>query len=137
MYYRKLVEDAYFEAIALNNTIPYDLRVALKNHGKIPLFLHNLAVELDKTQAKRIADGKATFAVKQLKNIVYDFTKLFIEGVKAEAESRHQSDIKKQLMQAKLQAEKDLDLTASGKVSGDYVEIFKDGGVIATDERTI
>lgn len=137
MYYRRLVEDAYNEAIALMPDIPLDLRAALKKHNKMPLMLHNLAIELDKVQASRQNAGKQTYAVKQLKDIVYDFTKLFIEGVKMEAESRHQSDVKKQLALAEAQKAKDMDDTALGKVSGEFADIFKEGGVIATDERSV
>ncbi len=103
----------------------------------MPLMLHNLAIELDKVQASRQNAGKQTYAVKQLKDIVYDFTKLFIEGVKMEAESRHQSDVKKQLALSEAQKAKNMDDTALGKVSGEFADIFKEGGVIATDERSV
>lgn len=137
MYYRRLVEETYKEAIALNNKIPSDLRSALKSHNKIPLFLHNLALELDKLQTLKQKQGKEPIAETKLKQIVYDFTDLFITGVKAKAEADYQSDIQKQMLAAKAQAEKDIDATASGKVSGDYADIFKEGGVHMTDERSV
>lgn len=137
MYYRKLVEETYKEAIALNNKIPSDLRSALKSHNKIPLFLHNLALELDKLQALKQKQGKEPMAETKLKQIVYDFTDLFIVGVKAKAEADYQSDIQKQMLAAKAQAEKDLDATASGKVTGEYADIFKEGGINMTDERSV
>ena len=137
MYYRRLVEETYKEAIALNNKIPSDLRSALKSHNKIPLFLHNLALELDKLQALKQKQGKEPIAETKLKQIVYDFTDLFIVGVKAKAEADYQSDIQKQMLAAKAQAEKDLDATASGKVTGEYADIFKEGGINMTDERSV
>lgn len=137
MYYRRLVEETYKEAIALNNKIPSDLRSALKSHNKIPLFLHNLALELDKLQALKQKQGKEPMAETKLKQIVYDFTDLFIVGVKAKAEADYQSDIQKQMLAAKAQAEKDLDATASGKVTGEYADIFKEGGINMTDERSV
>lgn len=137
MYYRRLVEETYKEAIALNNKIPSDLKAALKSHQKIPLFLHNLALELDKLQMLKQKQGQQPIAETKLKQIVYDFTDLFITGVKAKAEADYQSDIQKQMLAAKAQAEKDIDATASGKVSGDYADIFKEGGVHMTDERSV
>lgn len=137
MYYLKLVEDSYKEAIALMPDIPLDLRTALKSHNKIPLFLHNLAKQLDQTQATRINKSKAKLADQQIKEIVYDYAKIFIQGVVAEANARQQSDVQKHLLAAQEQAKKDLDLTASGKVSGEYEDIFKEGGVIQTDERSV
>lgn len=137
MYYRRLVEETYRESIALNNKIPDDLRSALKAHERIPLFLNNLALELDKLQIHRQKKGQETFTDAKIKSIVYDFTDVFITGIKAEAEAKYQSDIQKQLMQKQIADAKDLDATASGKVSGEFADIFKEGGITMTDERSV
>lgn len=136
MNYHKLIKESYIEAIALDQTIPLDLRSALRSHERMPLFLDNLAKQLAGAQANRIKSNKDALHEAQIKSIVYDFTKIFIDGVKREAENRYKSDVKKQLEMAQAQMLKDLDATASGKISGEYQEIFSDG-VTATTDRSV
>lgn len=136
MYYRKLVEQAYQEAIALNKNIPADLRDSLRRHNRMPLFLSNLALELEKAQTSTLARGRSKIADNRLKEIVYDFTEVFIQGIKAEADRRYQSDIQKKLIEAEATRRADLEKTASGNVSGEYQELFEQGGISVTDERT-
>lgn len=136
MYYRKLVEDTYFECIALDPNLPLDLRTALKSHARIPLFLSNLAQELDKAQAARVGRGKSPIALNVIKSLVYEYTQMFIKGIQMQAEANYQSEVQKKLLEAQAQAQKDLEQTALGKPSGEFEEIFKDG-VKTSDERSV
>lgn len=137
MYYKKLVEQAYQEALALNKNVNAELRAALRSHERMPLFLSNLAKNLEDLQASRRGLNRYIYPENQLRQIVYDFTEVFISGVVAEAESRYRSEVQKQMLAQQAQANKDLEATASGKVSGDFEEIFKEGGISVTDERSV
>ena len=136
MQYFDLVKKTYQEAIALKQ-IPSDLKVALKSHERIPLMFKNLAAELDKVQAWRLIKKKKPISEKILKDVIYDMVDIFIAGVEMEAKKRYESDLAKAASEAEAQKAKDLDATASGKVSGEYQEIFEEGGVTATDDRSI
>lgn len=136
MHYLELVKKTYQEAIALKQ-MPSDLRTALKYHERMPLMFKNLALELDKLQTTRILKKKKPFAEKIIKDVIYDMVDIFISGVELEAKSRYESDMAKLAAQAEAQKAKDLDATASGNVSGEYQEIFKEGGVTATDDRSV
>ena len=136
MQYFDLVKKTYQEAIALKQ-IPSDLKVALKSHERIPLMFKNLAAELDKVQASRLIKKKKPISEKILKDVIYDMVDIFIAGVEMEAKKRYESDLAKAASEAEAQKAKDLDATASGKVSGEYQEIFEEGGVTATDDRSI
>lgn len=136
MHYLELVKKTYQEAIALKQ-MPSDLRTALKSHERMPLMFKNLALELDKLQTSRILKKKKPFAEKIIKDVIYDMVDIFISGVELEAKSRYESDMAKLAAQAEAQKQKDLDATASGNVSGEYQEIFEEGGVVATDDRSI
>lgn len=137
MYYKKLVEQAYQEALALNKNVNAELRAALRSHERMPLFLSNLAKNLEDLQASRRGLNRYIYPENQLRQIVYDFTEVFISGVVAEAESRYRSEVQKQMLAQQEQAKKDLEATASGNVSGDFKDIFKEGGISAIDERSV
>lgn len=137
MLYLELVRKTYQEAIALNRNISSDLRIALKSHERMPLLFQNLATELEKVQALQLSKGKPPVSEKTMKSLIYDVTDMFISGVEAEAKSRYESDAQKMLKAQALQAQKDIENTASGNVSGDFEEIFEEGGVISTDERSV
>lgn len=136
MQYFDLVKKTYQEAIALKQ-IPSDLRIALKFHERMPLMFKNLALELDKLQTGRILKKKKPFTEKIIKDVIYDMVDIFISGVELEAKSRYESDLAKAAAAAEAQKAKDIDATASGTVSGEYQEIFKEGGVTATDDRSV
>ena len=137
MLYLNLVKKTYQEAIALNPTINSDLRAALKSHERMPLLFKNLAIELEKVQADRVNKWKKPFPEKTLKALIYDMVDVFIMGVEMEVKKRYQSDMERIEEEAKIKAQKDLEATASGVISGDFEEIFKDGEITTTDERSI
>jgi hypothetical protein len=137
MLYLEFVRKTYQEAIALNSKIPSDLKIALKSHERMPLLFQNLAIELQKVQDLYRARGKPPVSEKTMKSLVYDVTDMFISGVESEAKSRYESDAQKALKELEAQKLKDIQETASGNVSGEYQEIFDEGGVIATSERDV
>ena len=137
MLYLNLVKKTYQEAIALNPKINSDLRAALKSHERMPLLFKNLAIELEKVQADRVNKWKKPFPEKTLKALIYDMVDVFIMGVEMEVKKRYQSDMERIEEEAKIKAQKDLEATASGVISGDFEEIFKDGEITTTDERSI
>ncbi len=137
MLYLELVRKTYQEAIALNRNINSDLRTALKSHERMPLLFQNLALELEKVQALQVSKGKPPVSEKTMKSLIYDMTDMFISGVEAEAKSRYETDAQKAMKAIAAQKVKDITETAAGNVSGDFEDIFKEGGVIATDERDI
>ena len=136
MEYLNFVKKTYQEAISLNSSISSDLRHALRAHERMPLMFNNLAKELQNVQDLRLRQNKKLIDEKTLKNVVYDFTNIFIAGVEAEAKSRYESDIQRLAAEAEAQKKADLDATASGKTSGDYIDIFEDGEIKMVDDRT-
>lgn len=128
MYYQKLIESTYFEAISLNQKIPMDLKIALKNHNRMPMFLKNLSDQITKAQDLSMSKNKKIPDIK-IKEIVYSFTDMFVEMVQKEAAHRHQSDIQKKFLETEAQKKQDLENTASGIISGEYVDLFLEGGI--------
>jgi len=137
MLYFELIKKTYQEAIALNPKIPLDLKTALKSHEKIPLFFKNIAEQLEKTQADRLAKGHKPFREDTIKSFIYDVTEIFILGVKAEADARAQSEIERLAAKAEADKKADLESTLAGKAKGDYAEVLKEGGVKIIEERSI
>ena len=132
-----MVVDAYREHIALKQDIPYDLRVALRSHERMPKFFYNIAKEIENLQDHYLKTGKDPVDEKTIKEIIYDVTDMFINGVKAEAEKRQESDAKRLLAEKKAQELKELDATASGTPTGEFEEIFEDGGIIDPNDREV
>lgn len=136
MHYLKLVRNTYQEAIALKQ-MPSDLRIALKSQERMPLFLENLAKELEIIQADRLKKNQKLYQEKTIKDTIYDFVDMFIHTVEAEAQNRMKSDMQKMIDKQKEDERKDLEKTAGGEVSGDYEEIFKEGGITTTEDRSV
>jgi len=130
------VRNTYQEAIALKQ-MPSDLRIALKSQERMPLFLENLAKELEIIQADRLKKNQKLYQEKTIKDTIYDFVDMFIHTVEAEAQNRMKSDMQKMIDKQKEDERKDLEKTASGQVSGDYEEIFKEGGITTTEDRSV
>ena len=137
MLYFELIKKTYQEAIALNTKIPLDLRTALKSHEKIPLFFKNIAEQLEKAQADRLAKGHKPFREDTIRSFVYDVTDIFVAGVKAEADARAQSEIERLAAKAEADKKADLESTIAGKAKGDYADVLKEGGIQIIGERSI
>lgn len=136
MHYKKLVIESYQEAVRLHPTANSELKAALKAHERVPLFVENMCKELDKVQAKAIAKRGRPYNEKHIKELVYDMTNLFINGVEEVARKRYESEAKKYLEQKQAQERADLEASASGKLQGEYVDLVKEGGITMTDERS-
>lgn len=137
MYYLELVKKTYQEAIALNPNINSGLKTALKSQERMPLFLKNLAIELEKVQENRNRKGKLHYSEKAIKDTIYDMVDVFIMGVEMENKARMESQLQKRLAEQEAQKKKDLEDTASGKVSGEYEELFDEGGITTDDDRSV
>lgn len=137
MYYLELVKKTYQEAIALNPNINSGLKTALKSQERMPLFLKNLAIELEKVQENRNRKGKVHYSEKAIKDAIYDMVDVFIMGVEMENKARMESQLQKRLAEQEAQKKKDLEDTASGKVSGEYEELFDEGGITTDDDRSV
>ena len=137
MLYFELIKKTYQEAIALNQRIPLDLKVALKSHEKIPLFFKSIAAELEKAQDDRLKKNQKPFSEKVVKDFIIDVTEIFIAGIKAEADARAQSEIERLAAKAEADKKADLESTVAGKAKGDYAEVLKEGGVIMPEDRSI
>ena len=130
------MRNTYQEAIALKQ-MPSDLRLALKSQERMPLFLENLAKELEIIQADRLKKNKKLYQEKTIKDTIYDFVDIFISTVETEAQNRIKTDMQKMIDKQKEDERKDLEKTANGQVSGDYEEIFKEGGITTTEDRSV
>lgn len=137
MLYLNLVRNTYIEAIALNKNINSDLRSALKTHERMPLLFHNVALELEKVQDLRASQNKPPIQEKTMKEVIYNFVDMFIAGIEAEAESRRQSEFSRIKKLQDEQRQKDLDATAMGTISGVYEDIFEEGGITQTSDRSV
>lgn len=134
MFYRKIVREAYQEAIALNVTIDAELKAALRAHERVPAFIDNLALEIEKVAALRQKRGKRNLDEKIVKEMVYDVTAIFIAGLQTQAKRNFESDMERIAREQALQKQKDLEQTAEGNISGDYEEF---GIIHMTEERSI
>lgn len=120
----------------LHPTANSELKRALKAHERIPTFIENMCKEIDKVQTLAIKRRKKKYDDHTIKSLVYDMTNIFISGIEQEARKRYESDAQKFLNQQKEQEQKDLDASATGKLSGEYKEIADEAGLIMTDERS-
>lgn len=136
MQYIDLVRKTYQEAIALKTDIPSDLRTALRAHERMPLLFQNLALEIERAQDLQNRKGKAHYSDKTIKGLIYDVIDIFIAGVVSEATRRYETDAEKYLRFKEEKEAQDLKDTAAGNPTGDYKDIFDDGEIKMTDERS-
>ena len=119
---QEMVTHDYNEYVRLSLTIPPDLKAALKSNERIPALFDSLTVQL--TNAAKAKPHLITRDV--IKKVVYDFTELFITGVKSRAEQRIMSDVDRAAMDAKIKERQSvyesLDKNGNGKLmEGVYV----------------
>lgn len=136
MHYKNLVLKSYEEAVQLHPTAPSDLKRALKAHERVPSFITNLCVEIERVQDLTMRTKQKKFSDKLIKELVYDMTNMFIAGVESEAKARYESDVAKTLRESQAQSKKDLESSATGKLSGEYKDLADEAGMIMTDERS-
>lgn len=118
---REMILADYNERIQTVQGIPDDLRRALKDHERVPLFVENLTREI-----KKIEQVKPKFKMDRvkLKSLVYDMTDVFWRAVKTTAEDKYKSEIEKQIKRATSEdLFKGLDAQGNGFISELEVEV--------------
>ena len=132
-----MVRQSYDEAIKLHPTAPSDLKIALRSHERIPLFVDNLARQFTLIAEQRTKKAQPLPSMKHLKEIVCDMVDVFIAGVKDEALKRQESDMKKMIRETEARNAKDLDASASGELTGDYADLATEAGLIIDESRSV
>lgn len=123
-YYKTKSVEYYKEACKLNLSINSDLKQALKTNERVPIFIDNMAKQFSLIQKMRLKKGKPLLDDFKLKKLVYDLTDVFLISIQKETEKRIESDVQKKLKEQKLQAQKDLEETVNGNISGDFKEFL-------------
>lgn len=136
MHYKTLVLKSYEEAVQLHPTASSDLKRALRAHERVPSFITNLCTEIEKVQDHTMRTKQKKFSDKLIKELVYDMTNIFITGIESEAKTRFESQAAKVLRESEAQSKKDLDQSATGKLTGEYKELADEAGMIMIDERS-
>lgn len=121
--YKKFCASAYQRYVD-SLDIPIDLRTGLKTSERVPMFINNLSLELDKIQADRIRTGKPIFSDHAIEAVIKDMTEVFISGIKIKAQQMYESDIAKSIREAKADEQKAMEQTSEGVISGDYKEFI-------------
>lgn len=122
LFYKDKVIAWYQEAIAIK-PIDAELKAALRTQERIPLFVTNLATELQKVQDLRLKKGKPLFGERTLKETVYDFVDVFIKGLVSAKNAEYEASINKIVRAQKAQELKDMESTLDGKPQGAFEEI--------------
>lgn len=117
---RQMIISDYQERVMTNPSIPSELKVSLKSHERVPVFVDNLVGEINRFPSKIKIDRV------KLKSLVYDMTDVFVLGVKATAEDRYKSDLDKMIAKEKAKEQFELDNQGNGVVKDLGVEV-KDG----------
>lgn len=125
MFYTQKVRDYYEQAIKLHPTAPSELKHSLRSNERVPTFIDNLAIEIQKVQDMRLSKDKSPFPDKVIQDTVYDMTNIFIENIERLAKERMMSDLDKQAIKAKSDYQKDLQSSASGKLTGEFEELIE------------
>lgn len=96
---RDLIRKAYRDYIETEYSVPTELRLSLRTHERVPVFVDNMARELSRPglNLKR----------ETLIMCVRDMTRFFIENVKRAAEERTLSPLAKSLLKKRVDDMKD------------------------------
>lgn len=119
----KWIEDDYREAVQLLPEIPEELRKALKTHERVPKFFEGLQKEFATIEQRKIKMTR-----EDVKKVVYDLTMVFVACLKRRVDEQSMSDLGRLISKNKAQKIKDLDETADGKPSGEYIELLGENG---------
>jgi hypothetical protein len=131
MFYKKLVREAYNEAVKLHPTANQELKHSLNSNERVPKFIDDIANEIAKVQDVMIAKGADKIKDETIKGLVYDMTNMFIQSVEKRAEFMHMSEAQKMLIKQKQDYQKDLET-----MGGDIGDIIKEGGVQFVEDRS-
>jgi len=122
---QKRLRQMYHQAVLSHPTAPTELKHSLKSNERVPQFIDNLYIQIKQVQAMRLSQKKPPFEDSIIQGLVNDLTNMFIHNIKTIADHKMKSDLDKMLIKTKADYENDLNLTASGKPSGDFEEIIK------------
>lgn len=132
MDYRPLCRKAFNAYVDGDLAIPSELRHSLRGHERMPRFIDNLALELEKIQNLRVRKGKKPFADEILSDLVQGMTRVFIQGIMNEARRRYESDFDRIVREGAERDRKEIEDAANGKITGDFAE----AGLVQLDSRS-
>ena len=125
-----LVKKWFEEAITLDQTIPTDLKEAVRRGGpRVDKFISNLTKEFLNAEELCRKNGHE-LKRKTIQDATYDMTKVFLSGMEIEARRRYESDFEKAKRQMKIDKEKEFEAVLSGRAEGEFAE----AGVITNEE---
>lgn len=110
----------YQERVAFDMSIPSELKVSLKSHERVPMFVDNLVKQINLFPKNHKMDRV------KLKQLVYAMTDVFVLAVKRTAEDRYRSDMDKMIEKAKSEVDYGLDKDGNGLIKELGIEV-KDG----------
>jgi hypothetical protein len=111
--------------------IPSDLRQALRANERVPQFVIKMAHEFKEAQEIRLRRGKPFFTQEQLKDVVYDYTKVFCKMLQTNYERMVENEHTRLAREAKASYKKDLENTINGKPTGEFEGVFiEDNGEV-------
>lgn len=90
---KKKVREYYHEAVVLHPKASSELKRTLKSNERVPAFIDNLVVQIERAQEQRLKNGKKVFSDKVIKELVYDFANIFIIGIEEQAKRNYESDL--------------------------------------------
>jgi rubrerythrin len=134
MLTRNTFNEWYIEAVRMNVKADPELREMLlaQKHPRVVKMLDHLFKEIQKA-CFLIYQKKKRYPLPQtVKGMVYDFTKLFMDGLENQAKRMYESDLSRIAREQELANLKDLEATDQGHAQG----VFADAGVMINDQTT-
>jgi len=117
---RRLVRKIYQEVIEKDPRVPANLRSMLKSHERIPRFIDNVSMQIEKFRPNTKRET--------VERIVREMTLLFVSTAKQKAEENAMSPINKTLLRMKQDAQRRLDAAAEAVNAGET-------SYVATDDK--
>lgn len=115
---KAFILQCYDEKIALSANIPSEMKAALKGSNRVPVFLKNLQVKIEKSNVSK----------ETIREAVYSMTEWFLEAFKKHAEERQMSEVAKQAM-LRNQERKEIIETAieTGNITEEVCDVIEEG----------
>lgn len=92
---RDICRAAYQSYIATAE-MPEDLRRSLKTHERVPAFIDNLAMHVERIEKSPKLKARTRLNIEKITSLAIDFTKVFVANVIRQADERRMSDAEKQ-----------------------------------------
>jgi len=113
--------------------IPSELKAALKNSAHVKNLNQSLTFELRKVQDFQLRRRGKRFKDKTLKDMIYDFTEVFLLQVEAAANKKRESIMQQYKREHAGDEKKEFELALAGKSTGAFEDM---GLVIPEDQQT-